>query len=174
VSDESLEALFRDCREDLQRYFRRRIASAEAVADLTQETFLRLLRAGALAALRDPRAYLFRAASNLVTDHYRSSGGRPDGFIGEAEWRALPDPTPSPEATVLSREELAVLECAIADLPPRGREVLMLHKFQGLSYAEIAVRLGISKNTVVVHMVRSLAHCRNRLDDYRRGRKESM
>ena len=57
------------------------------------------------------------------------------------------------------------LERAIDDLPRRQREVILLHKFEGLSYSAIAERLGISKNTVMVHMMRALAHCRDRLAD---------
>jgi RNA polymerase sigma-70 factor (ECF subfamily) len=165
--------LFRGCREDLQRYFQRRLASRETAADLTQETFLRLLRSGQVPELRQPRAFLFRAASNLLADHYRQAAGRSFKDLSEAEWAEHPDPSPSPEATVLSREELEVLKQAIADLPPRGREVLTLHKFEGLSYSEIAERLGIAKNTVVVHMVRALAACRTRINEYRRGLAKS-
>ena len=170
---ENFETLFRSCRKDLQRYFQRRLSSPETAADLTQETFLRVLRAGEAAELRQPRAFLFRAASNLLADHFRQAGNRLTKDLSEAEWRERPDPSPSPEGTVLSREELRVLERAIAALPPRGREVLRLHKFEGLSYAEIAARLGISKNTVVVHMVRSLAACRSRIDAYRQEARET-
>jgi len=168
VTDESLEQLFRSCREDLQRYFQRRLASREIAADLTQETFLRLLRSGQVPELRQPRAFLFHAASNLLADHYRQAAGRSLKDISDAEWAEHPDPSPSPEATVLSREEFEILQQAIAGLPPRGREVLTLHKFDGLSYSEIAERLGISKNTVIVHMVRALATCRARINEYRR------
>lgn len=45
-----------------------------------------------------------------------------------------------------------------------------MHKFDELSYSEIAAQLGIAKNTVVVHMVRALAHCKKRLDQYRNNR----
>lgn len=174
MTDKSLEALFRSSRKDLQRYFQRRLASSEIAADLTQETFLRVLRSGQAAELRQPRAFLFRAASNLLADHFRHAGNRAIKDISETEWREHRDPSPSPEATILSREELKILERAVADLPPRGREVLSLHKFQGLSYAEIAARLGISKNTVVVHMVRSLAFCRGRLNAYRQDAAEEQ
>lgn len=169
MSDDGFDALFRACQQDLQRFFRRRVDSPETAAELTQEVFLRLLRAGPAASLQDPRAYLFRTANNLVIDHYRASRLRQSPPLVEAEWQALPDPQPTAEAVLLSREELGIVQQAIADLPPRGREVFMLHKFGGLSYGEIADRLGIAKNTVMVHMVRALAHCKKRLDAHRNG-----
>ena len=64
---------------------------------------------------------------------------------------------------MLARDEVRRLEAAIDSLPPRQRQVLLLHKFEGLSYAEIAERLGISKNTVMVHMMWALARCRDSL-----------
>ncbi len=70
---------------------------------------------------------------------------------------------PSPERTLLAKDEVRRLEQAIRDLPARQREVLLLHKIRGFSYAEIAEELGISKNTVMVHMGRALANCRDRL-----------
>jgi RNA polymerase sigma factor (sigma-70 family) len=167
VPKSGLESLFLNCQADLQRFFRRRVSSSEIAADLTQETFLRLLRINAEATLQDPRAYLFRTANNLVIDHYKTSKDRHHAPIAEREWQALRDPAQSAESLVLTREELDVVRQAIDELPPRGREVFVLHKFEGLSYAEIAVRLGIAKNTVVVHMVRSLAHCKRRLAEYR-------
>lgn len=166
MSAESLEALCSSVRGELERFFRRRIASPDMAADLTQETFLRLLQIGPAAAIRDPRAYLFRTAGNLLVDHRRSAMHRQPGAPADAAAQVQAS-EPSPEAVALSREELAVLGRAIDDLPPRGREVFLLHKLEGLSYAEIAQRLGIARNTVVVHMVRSLAHCRRRLDAHR-------
>lgn len=173
MSGDGFDLLFRSCRRDLERFFRRRVGSSETAAELTQEAFLRLLRAEPAAALRDPKAYLFRTANNLVIDHYRSAGSARVADSAESELSLLPDPQPSPERVLLSREELEILRQAIDDLPPRGREVFLLHKFDGLSYAQIAERLGIAKNTVVVHMVRSLAHCKKRLDNYRRGSSDS-
>lgn len=169
MSATSLDALFRSCRRELERFFRRRVGSAEAAADLTQEAFLRLLRAGAAGAIENPRAYLFRTAGNLVADHYRAAGAEPAGELGEAGWQRLAAAEPSAERAVLSREELAVLRRAIGELTPRERQVFLLHKFEQLSYAEVAERLGIAKNTVVVHMVRALGHCKRRLDAHRRG-----
>ena len=48
------------------------------------------------------------------------------------------------------------LRAALTELPPRCREVLILHKFEGLSYAEIAAKLGIAKNTVTVHLAKAM------------------
>lgn len=80
---------------------------------------------------------------------------------------AHPDPRPSAERRALSREEWQILTSAVDGLPPRARQVFLLHKVDELSHAEIAARLGISKNTVIVHMGRALAHCRRVMAQHR-------
>ena len=69
----------------------------------------------------------------------------------------MPDRQPSPENVTLHRSELARLLQVVEGLSPRCREVFVLGKFEGLSLAEIGARLGISRNTVVTHMVNALA-----------------
>ncbi|MDY0873553.1 RNA polymerase sigma factor [Dongia rigui] len=167
-----LDALFRNCARDLTQFLRRRVASPEVAADLAQEAFFRLLRSdqgpGTPAdTARDARAYLFSIAANLAIDHRRQAQRQRTDPVELAAMVAFPDPGPSAERTSLSREELRVLAAAVAGLPPRGREIFLMHKFEDLSYAEIAARLGIAKNTVIVHMVRSLAHCRRALATHR-------
>lgn len=174
MAAEGLAALFQRYGTELRRFFIRRLGNADAASDLTQEIFLRVARTGAVVEMDDPRAYLYKIANNLVIDHHRA-GQRQAAFLAEDERpEHVIDSRPSPERHAQAREELAILRQAIADLPPRGREVFLLHKFDGLSYEDVANRLGISPNTVVVHMVRSLAFCRDRLADRGRGDKTQV
>lgn len=167
-----LDALFRSCARDLRQFLRRRVASPEVANDLAQEAFFRLIRneqapTSPANATRDARAYLFSIAANLAIDHRRQMRRQQTDAAETEEMAAFPDPTPSAERASLSREELRVLGKAVAALPPRGRQIFLMHKVDELSYAEIAARLGIAKNTVIVHMVRSLAHCRRVLAEHR-------
>lgn len=167
-----LDALFRSCARDLRQFLRRRVASPEIAADLAQEAFFRLLRSdhlpdGTAHAARDARAYLFSIAANLAIDHRRQARRQQTDPVDLAAIEAFPDPQPSAERSSLSREELRILAAAVETLPPRGRQIFLMHKVDELSYAEIATRLGIAKNTVIVHMVRSLAHCRRVLAEHR-------
>lgn len=162
VQDGDVRRFYFEHAQELRRYLTRRLDCAQTAADLTQEVFVRLLRSEPASVVENPRAYLYRIASNLLADHFRGLKQQP-GLVGTRSWEAVPDEAPSPERAILTREELRRLERAIDELPPRQREVILLHKFEGLSYSAIAARLGISKNTVMVHMMRALAHCRHRL-----------
>ena len=156
--------LYSEHGEELRRYLTRKLNCAQTAADLTQEVFVRLMRSEAAGVMENPRADLYRIASNLLADHFRGMRRQPEA-PGAPLSETVPDRAPSPEKALLTRDELHRLERAIDDLPRRQREVILLHKFEGLSYSAIAERLGISKNTVMVHMMRALAHCRDRLAD---------
>jgi len=147
----------------LRRLLIQRGVPAWAAADAVQEAFLRLLGAPT-EDVRDLRSYLFRIAGNIVIDEHRRRvrvGALIDFSV--ALDASAPDPSPSPDAALMSAETLAELERALSDLSPRSREVLLLHKFEGLSYSEIADRLGIAKNTVMVHMANAMSTLRHRL-----------
>ncbi|WIW90220.1 RNA polymerase sigma factor (plasmid) [Sphingobium sp. V4] len=163
----ALERDYRRWRIELERFLMHRGSSPDLAAEITQEAFTRLMQVDPPSLVREPRAWLFRTASNLVVDHHRAVMRAPLDHIDESVRDNIADPAPSQESSALSREALAVVGQAIADLPPKGREVFILSRFEGLGYSEIAERLGISRNTVVVHMVRSLAHCKKRLNAYR-------
>jgi RNA polymerase sigma-70 factor (ECF subfamily) len=63
----------------------------------------------------------------------------------------------------VASELAAAAAAAVADLPPRCREVFTLSRARGLSYAEIAETLGISVKTVEAQMARALRGLRERL-----------
>lgn len=64
-----LERLFRGNRSELISFLRRRTGAGTDAADLAQEVYLRLLRARNLESIRDPQAYLYAVAANLVREN---------------------------------------------------------------------------------------------------------
>lgn len=158
MSDERAKILsaYVELRDALQRFLLRRTGSRETAEDLTQETWLRLAGATAVPAIANPRAYIFRTAANLAIDHGRRQAVLPVAENGDDILAATADPAPSPERAALSRAELARLAAVIEMLPPRARDVFVLARFDGLTYAEIGARLGISPKTAFSHMTRAL------------------
>jgi len=156
---ERLLAIFTEHRAALTRFLTRRLGSASLAEDLTQETWVRAatVSTGGAPAVDNPRSYLFRIAANLAIDHLRHAhrGIEVDAAVPVRD--AVADPAPSPEVIALHRSEMARLLRAVDQLPPRCRQVFVLTKVHELSYAEVAARLGISRNTVMVHMTNALA-----------------
>lgn len=162
MRSEDVRRFYAEYGEELHRHLTRKIRCGFTAADLTQEVFVKLLRSQNTTDINNPRAYLYRIASNILADHFRSVTSR-HGALHQPLSDTVVDVMPGPEDALLSRDELMRLQRAIDELPERQREVIMLHKFKGLSYQEIADQLGISKNTVMVHMMRALAHCREQV-----------
>ena len=107
--------------------------------------------------LRDPAAavgYLRRSVLNLSRNRLRHLGVR-------RRLQPLPVPTaPSAEATAVVREEVAELLAAIAALPRRRREALVLRHWLGLDYEEIAGVLGVSQPSARSLISRAMAQLR--------------
>lgn len=153
----AFEAMVREMRPALLRFFGRRTGSPAVAEDLTQELFLRLLRRTDLFQLGNVEGYIFEAAANLARDRARRDAARGGGRHVEIDTAALPLQEPDAEAVVDSRNRLkAVLE-GMERLPPRTRDVLMLRRFEGLSYAQISARLGISVSAVEKQMAKGIA-----------------
>jgi RNA polymerase sigma factor (sigma-70 family) len=149
-------------REALARFLRARMGPSGDVEDLLQDIYLRVAAAGDGADIQNPRAYLYRLASNLLLDRVRS---RRQTIARDDAWRQthhLAGPvedvadTPSAEDILAGRQRLSALLQALETLPPKTRQVFRMHKFEGLSYAETAERMGISRSGVEKHMMDAL------------------
>lgn len=142
----------------LQAWLRRRLGDAQQAADLAQDTFLRLLLAPvALPGLREPRAYLRTVASRLLINHYRR-------LSLEQAWLAAlaRDPEPlaaSPEQRLALLQSLQAIDAMLDALPAKVRSAFLLSQLEGLSYAEIAVQLGVTERSVKRYMAQAFEEC---------------
>lgn len=149
--------------EELRSYFRKRVSSRHEADDLTQEAYVRIYGRKKSDAIKEPIRLLYRIARNLLIDRSRRAQTRPKmaSFDQEAH---IAQATPSPAMMAQAQDELAILREAVANLPERCQQVFILSRFEGLSYAEIADRLGITTKTVENHMGRAILACRAALE----------
>ncbi|MGE7956695.1 RNA polymerase sigma factor [Pseudomonas sp. NPDC089530] len=151
---------------DILHYLRKRTDNACDAADMTQDVFTQWLDYRDRAQVEQPRAFLFQMARNLLRDHWRRQQVRHKVHhplqVVDAEPLADEHHEPLPAAQRLQR--LEQLKAALAELSPRRREALMLHRFEGLSQAQIAERMGISLSMVEKHIAFALLHCKQRLE----------
>lgn len=155
--------LFQQHAPELSGFFHRRLGSPDQAADLCQEVYLRLRRlerAGDVAALRDPRAFLFRIARNLLIDHLRQQRARPATVALHDPDLRLESAAPTPEAAASSAQTLAGVQAALTELPDHVRQALLWHRLEGLSQREIGTRLGVSERMAGKYISRALSHCR--------------
>jgi len=169
---QGLQAIYHLHRADLRRFLVARTGDPSEADDILQELWLRLQ--GLFAEpVANPRAYLYRMAQNLVVDRLREHQRRMrrDRLWSDVSTeRAEPGMEPvdhhsNAEEAMLQREEIAALTSAVANLPAGARRAFELHKLQGLSHAEVAVHLGITKSGVEKHMAVAMKYLRRALLD---------
>ncbi len=154
----------------LERYYRellgflsRKVSDRALAADLTQESYARVYAAQASGTrVAEGRALLYQTAKHLLIDHHRRIDVRASVEVPPAHDESPDGPGPAtlePEAAVSSQQSVMALVTAIDGLPPRCREAFMLNRFDGLSYAQVAARMGVSVKAVEQHIKHALDIC---------------
>jgi RNA polymerase sigma factor (sigma-70 family) len=158
-----LNALTRQYRAVLLRYFARRGVDPSDLEDLAQEVFARLSGHHQLVDIERRDAYLFETAAHVAVDHHRRAAARRRQFHDtyEESLHAMGDF--SPERVQAGREELELLTVALRELPERTRHVFVLARLERFPHAEVAQRLHISTSAVEKHLVKAIAHLSKRL-----------
>ena len=142
----------------LRGYLRSAFPSLE-VDDVVQESYLKLWRARTVGRIASTKAYLFAIARHTaLTLFHRRRIFSPTPVNELPDSRVLADDPDAVQALV-ARERFALMSQAIAQLPDRCRAVLCLAVLRGCSNAEIAATLGLSENTVRVHLARGIRKC---------------
>jgi RNA polymerase sigma-70 factor (ECF subfamily) len=159
-----VERLFAEHRRALQAYFQRRIRTKSDAPDLAQEVYVRMLRVSDTEAIRNPQMYLYTVASNLVKEHAvleQRQANRLD--VDDASVQQRLGELSSLDSQLAASELTAQLRAALEQLPRRWRNALILQYRYGLTYEEIADRLGVSSNMVKKYLAQGLGHCRRHL-----------
>lgn len=151
--------------------------NAEEAADLTQETFVSVLRSvDRFRGDSSIRTWLFRIAINESRNRFRWWKRRRrdqtvslDALVGATEMLvgdSLADNGASPEDNALRRERESALRGALIDLPMVYREAIILCDVEGMSYEETATALDISLGTVKSRISRGRQELRRRLKGF--------
>jgi RNA polymerase sigma factor (sigma-70 family) len=145
-------------REELKRFFAARFGSAEQAEDLVQDLYLKVASLDPGQVVDNPGGYLYRLAMNLMLDHVRQQArnGLRDGAWRQAHTHALGGEDiadePPIEDAISAKRRLADMVAGVDALPEKTRKVFRLHKFEGLTHAQTAARLGMSQRMVEKHV----------------------
>jgi RNA polymerase sigma-70 factor (ECF subfamily) len=152
-----LATLYDDNHRWLRAWLYRQLKCPQDAADLTQDTFIRLLDARQLTQLDEPRAFLSTVARRLLFSFWRRKRLEQTYLDSLAQW---PDCfTPSEEDLALVREALESIDRLLHGLPARVRKTFVLSRLEGLSQPVIAAQLGVSLATVERDLRRAFLHC---------------
>ncbi|MGY4493575.1 sigma-70 family RNA polymerase sigma factor [Pseudomonas sp. TE3610] len=161
-SDDTLDTtdlgqLYRTHHSWLHGWLSRRVGCRENAADLAQDTFVRLLKSRQFNPLREPRAYLSSIARGLMIDQYRRSELE-RAYLESVQ--LLPEQeVPSAESRLLILDALERIDRMLDLLKPRVRQAFLLAQLDGLTCAQIAEVLGVSRATVERDLAKAFQHC---------------
>jgi len=144
-------------------YIYRKTGDRQAAEDLTSDTFMKALsHIGNYRYTGQPfAAWLYRIASNLVTDYYRSR--RPTSPLDEST--PLQAGGISPEEAALRLDDQQAVARAIQTLSPDQQDVILLRFSAGLKLKEIAQVIGKTEGAVKALMFRALGGLKGKLTE---------
>ena len=142
----AVETLYANHHGWLRDWLHRRLRDSFTAADLTHDTFLRVLSRQPQVVIREPRALLTTIAKGLVLDLRRHQ--RIENAYLEALAQLPETLAPLPEVQVIAIEALAEIDRRLDGLPLRVRQAFLLSQLDGLKQSEIAIQLRVSVPTV--------------------------
>ncbi len=153
--------LFREHHRALLRYLVRLTGDEDAAADAAQESFARLLRRAP--QLENPRAWLYRVATNLVREQARTRRVRLRILAGAPARVPIADDPPGPAEAVATLERRGAVRRALARLSWKERTVLLMRD-EGFKHREIAEAVGTTTKSVGTMVARALDKLAAELD----------
>lgn len=163
AADPFVERVATESAEDLVRFLSRRTRTAADARDLAQEAFVRLLRVERKDLIRNPQAYLYRIANNLLHEFDLKRRNDSEGLHRWLQEYSVHEAVAVTDTQAEARAIREVLMRVLHELSPKCRAALLLHRRDGMTYDEIAAQLGISSSMVKKYLAAGLRHCRERL-----------
>ena len=145
------------------------LRNSEAAEDATQEVFVKMLKhANQFHGDAKLSTWLFSITANWCRDYLRKADNRAKD--SEDVLVTLPAPSEfSPDRTLEQRENQLRIQKALTALTPEQREAILLSRYQGLSYAEIAQISGCSEGAVKTRVFRAMETLKKALAGERGG-----
>lgn len=140
--------------ESLLRQIVRRTKNSSDAEDLLHSAFLRLEKYRASHTVENPSAFLVQTAINIRVDDYRRK--RRLGQLLSDKSARTDNNQPLQDEVMCARARLERVKAGLDRLPERTREILLMHRLDGLKLREIADRLGISQSAVEKHLARAV------------------
>lgn len=137
---------------DLMQFLHRNWRRKDDILDLRNDIYVQIYQSAQKRFPDKPRQFVFTTARNLLINRMRRENVVSIEAVADLDALGIALDAPGPERSAIARDELRLLQAAIERLPPRCRQVVIMRRIEGLSRPEIAVRLGISEETVSAHV----------------------
>ncbi len=163
LGDSSIEQVYNSHHGWLYSWLWHKLGSREDAAELAQDTFLRLLTVKPSEKLYEPRAYLRTVAHGLLVNHWRRRKLERAYLAALAAHPELEEPSPEQRALVL--ETLTRIDTMLDTLPTKVQHAFLMSQLDGLTYSQIAKKLGVSDRMIKKYMAQAMLQCLSLLDE---------
>ena len=145
IPRDSALSTYMEHRDRLLSYANRIVRDRASAEDVVQEAWLRFsARRAEDGPIAQPLAYLYTIVRNLALNWTQRAANHGPVALSEPAMESVPADEPSVERVLYYRDELRVLQEAIAELPERTQTAFYLYKIDGCTLQQVADRLGVS------------------------------
>ncbi|MEM9159998.1 MAG: sigma-70 family RNA polymerase sigma factor [Verrucomicrobiota bacterium] len=165
TSSSRIVSIYADHRTALVAYAQNIMGDGMLAEDLVQDAWVRFDRASRKKEIKEPVGYLYRIVRNLAFDQAKRAVSESE-FVektGDASLERVIDETTSPGRSAVAREELRLLQEALAELPKRTQVAIEMKRYGDFKLREIAAHLGVSVTVAHELVAEGIAYCRERV-----------
>ena len=166
TDSESIEGVFNRLKLSLKYFISSYVINPQDVDDVCQETFLRTYKVSLEKDIQSPKSFMFRVAKNLIFSNFRKVSTQLNEYVEDIDIVDSTIEIEELESNVLAQEKLGVMCKAIAALPNKCRQVVIMRKVYGLSTKDIAVRMNLSTSTVSNYITRGMCAYNDAITHY--------
>jgi len=162
---QSWAALFQENQCVLVKHLQR-MAPYEDACDIAQDAVLRLISKKVPYEGNNPRALLFKTATNLALNHIRGEKRRKarDELYSKLTYdEKITAPNQNPEASTDAALKINICSSSLNELPNKCKKAYLLYRFTPFTQVEIAANLGVSASMIEKYITRANAACRSAL-----------
>ncbi|HCT30252.1 MAG TPA: RNA polymerase subunit sigma-70 [Bacteroidales bacterium] len=152
-------SIFDQYYENIRSFAYYKTGDVDLADDIVQEVFLKLWTNRSEVKDDTVKSLLYTIASNIIKNHFKHQN-----VVFNFQKNDQPNETSDETDSNLRQEELnRMLQETLAEIPEKSREVFLMNRIEGLTYADIADRLGLSVKAIEKRMSEALSIIRSRI-----------
>jgi RNA polymerase sigma-70 factor (ECF subfamily) len=148
------------------------VVNVQDVEDVCQETFLRTYKSSLEKEVQKPKSFMFRVAKNLIISDFRKASTQLNEYVEDIDLVDSTIELDNLENNALAQEKLGVMCEAIASLPNKCRQAVVMRKVYGLATKDIAKRMNISPITVSNYITKGMCAYNDAAVQYNKDKDE--
>ncbi len=165
-SDRSILGTFKRYQSSLKYFISTYLVNPQDIDDVCQETFLRTYKSSLENEVLKPKSFMFRVAKNLIVSDFRKASTQLNEYVEDIDLVDSQLELDDLENNALAQEKLGIMCEAIAGLPNKCRQAVIMRKVYGLATKDIAKRMNISTITVSNYITKGMCAYNEAITQY--------